>query len=138
MENASKALVIAGTVLIAVFILSVGIYVFVSFSEVSYKNEEENSKQAIAQYNNKFTKYEGTDMTIHDVVTLVNLAKDYNERKSDRKITVSFRNEPLEERSKENIIDLLKNSGTYYIKGDITYYDVDKKYIRQIEIGIKY
>lgn len=88
MENASKALIIVATVLIAVLILAIGIYLFRNYSEISYKNEENQSAQALIQYNNKFEKYKEKEMTIQDVLTIVNLAKDYNERKSEYTITV--------------------------------------------------
>lgn len=88
MENASKALIIVATVLIAVLILAIGIYLFRNYSEIAYKNEENQSAQALIQYNNKFEKYKEKEMTIQDVLTIVNLAKDYNERKSEYTITV--------------------------------------------------
>ncbi len=88
MENATKALIIVATVLIAVLILAIGIYLFRNYSEIAYKNEENQSAQALIQYNNKFEKYKEKEMTIQDVLTIVNLAKDYNERKSEYTITV--------------------------------------------------
>ena len=88
MENASKALIIVATVLIAVLILAIGIYLFRNYSEIAYKNEENQSAQALIQYNNKFENYKEKEMTIQDVLTIVNLAKDYNERKSEYTITV--------------------------------------------------
>lgn len=91
MENATKALLIAATVLIAVLILSVGIYVFNHYMGFAYENEENRAKQALIQYNTKFEKYIDKSLTMQDVYTIVNLAKDYNERKSEYGISVNSR-----------------------------------------------
>lgn len=94
MENASKALIMACSILLGVMIMSVGAALFNSFAGFSSDiiNEIENAK--IAQFNTQFLKYYGYDshydekkeeyiktkkkLTIHDVVTLANLAKKNN------------------------------------------------------------
>lgn len=93
MENATKALIMAATVLIAVMIISAGIFLFVRYSEVAYNHEQSKAAQNQVQYNNKFEKFVDKTLTPQDVITIVNLAKDYNENKSAYPMTVKLVNE---------------------------------------------
>lgn len=58
MENASKALIIAGAILLAILIISLGIMIF-SQAQDATKNSG-MSKAEIQSFNSQFTKYEGT------------------------------------------------------------------------------
>lgn len=135
MENATKALVIAATVLIAVLILSVGIYVFNHYMGFAYKNEENRAKQALVQYNTKFEKYIDKELTIQDVLTIVNLANDYNKRKSVDEIAVTFNNINAFKIKNGDWINYLENDkNSYKIKNDqISEYYSDGT-IKKIEI----
>ena len=57
MENASKALIIAGAILLSIAIIGIGMYVFRMAS--STINEANMSAQEIDAYNAEFQKYEG-------------------------------------------------------------------------------
>ncbi len=58
MENASKALIIAGAILLAILLISLGIMIFnVAQDTVSNSGM---SQAEISAFNTKFTKYEGT------------------------------------------------------------------------------
>ena len=57
MENASKALIIAGAILLAILLISLGIMVFTQAQDVT-KNSG-MSKAEINAFNSQFTKYEG-------------------------------------------------------------------------------
>lgn len=93
MENATKALLIAAGVLIAVMIISAGTYLFVNYSRVVYEHDKNRSAQNQIQYNNKFEKFVDKTLTPQDVITIVNLAKDYNEYKSAYPILIKLGNE---------------------------------------------
>ena len=58
MENASKALIMAAGVLIGVLIISLAVYLFVSFGKTSEGIHTQNAKKQIDQFNAKFTSYE--------------------------------------------------------------------------------
>lgn len=58
MENASKALIIAGAILLAILLISLGIMIFTQAQDVT-KNSG-MSKAEINAFNSQFTKYEGT------------------------------------------------------------------------------
>ncbi len=80
MENASKALIIAGGMLIAIMVASLFVYLFTSYGKYANDMYDKINRRQITQENNEYTKYEGAkDNTIYDVVTVVNKAKDNNE-----------------------------------------------------------
>lgn len=79
MENASNALIIAGTILIGVMIISVGIYLVNSFGSSSSQINKQIEDTKIAEFNYSFTKYEGQEtIKAHDIVSVANLAKENN------------------------------------------------------------
>lgn len=79
MENASKALIIAAGVLIGMLILSLAIYLFLSFGSQSARIHEEQEVQRLEQFNSQFTSYQTKeDITIYDIVTVANLASENN------------------------------------------------------------
>ncbi len=57
MENASKALIIAGAILLAILLISLGIMIFNQASNTV--SNSGMSEAEITAFNNKFTKYEG-------------------------------------------------------------------------------
>ena len=74
MENASKALLMAGGILIGILILALMVTLFVSSRNMSISYENEKKTEQIHQFNVNFTKYLGQDLTIHQVVTICNFA----------------------------------------------------------------
>lgn len=84
MENASKALLIAGEVFVGIIVLSMFVYAFqkiYTFAE-SYQNRAE--RQKIIAFNTQYTKYitnTGTEITYiysEDVVTLTEQVTNWN------------------------------------------------------------
>lgn len=79
MENASKALIMAAGVLIGVLIISLAVYLFVSFGKTSEGIHTQNAKKQIDQFNAKFTSYENNNkLTVHDLITITNFAIENN------------------------------------------------------------
>ena len=79
MENASRALLMAAGVLIGILILSLAVYLFVSFGSTSAEVHKRKAEEQIEQFNSQFTIYEGKDdVTIYDVITVANLATENN------------------------------------------------------------
>ena len=60
MENASKALIIAGAILLAILIISLGILIF-SQAQDTINSVNMSDSERLA-FNNKFTPYEGTNI----------------------------------------------------------------------------
>ena len=88
MENASKALIMAGGVLLGVLLISLAVYLFSSYAEYSSNAYERMEAAQIEQFNTQFLKYynpaAATDSslaikcTAHDIISLANLAKQNN------------------------------------------------------------
>ena len=78
MENASEALIIAGTILIAMIVLSIGVYLVVNYAQVGESYDQTRVETEITKFNTNFTVFEGrTDIKAQEIVTLWNLAKEY-------------------------------------------------------------
>lgn len=72
MENASKALIMAGAILIAIMIISLGILVFSRMSS-SAKSAANMDEQEIANFNSKLTPYIGQNVNGSQVNALIQL-----------------------------------------------------------------
>lgn len=59
MENASKALLIAGAILLCILIIAIGMFIFNSASSTITDSMTSLSTQEIDAFNNQFTSYEG-------------------------------------------------------------------------------
>jgi len=91
MENASKALLIAGGVLIALIILAMLLAMFDSMSNIQKEHEEQTKIEQIAAFNSEFEVYNKKVMYGTDVITLINKVAENNKKYStnnDYKITV--------------------------------------------------
>ena len=79
MENASKALIIAGGVLVAILLLSLFSYMFTRMSNNTSNIVKIMEQSKIREFNQQFFNYEGRDdLTIQDIATMVNIANDNN------------------------------------------------------------
>ena len=121
MENASKALLISGGILIAMLVISIGVYLFANSADLGSSYEQTMQATEIQKFNVNFTKFEGRkDITIHEIITLANFAKQYEEKEEKHvKISIpgkpdlvnwlnSFATQELE--SQKTIEELLKNN----------------------------
>lgn len=75
MENASKALIMAGGVFVGVIMLSIFSYLYTSARGLAARYEINAESQKQITFNQQFTQYEENDLTPHDVVTIINLVK---------------------------------------------------------------
>lgn len=80
MENASQALLIAATILIALIVLSIGIYLISNSSRVGESYEQTQELNEVTKFNSKFTVFvERDDITAQEVLTLYNFVENYNQ-----------------------------------------------------------
>lgn len=93
MENATKALLIAAAVLVAVLIISLGIVVYNKAAE-AVDNAGNLNEYQIQQFNEKFTKYEGDNKSGGDVNALLSTVFNHNNAQEDEttRITVKVDN----------------------------------------------
>lgn len=77
MENAVKALLIAAAVLIAILIISLGLVVYNRASE-TVNSAGDLSEYQVQQFNEKFTKYQGENVSGSDVNALITTIHNHN------------------------------------------------------------
>lgn len=70
MENASKALIIAGAILLSILIISLGIMVYNNAKNTV--GSANLNKQEIETFNSEWQAYEGNNKTASEVKTMVN------------------------------------------------------------------
>ena len=76
MENASKALLIAGGVLLAMMIISVIVYMSGRITEMGEAQENRKAAQQLAAFNSGYEAYNKQLMYGTDVITVINKAKE--------------------------------------------------------------
>lgn len=114
MENASKALIIAGAILLAIVIISLGLVVVNNSRSVT---ENANlSEQEIQSFNAKFIAYEGTNVSGSRVNALIQqvIATNqslYNEGDTDRFVIIQY---PDTTKANFNIVLTMRKSGDGY------------------------
>mgnify|MGYP005781722369 FL=1 len=89
MENASKALIIAGAILLAILIISLGIMIYNQASGVV--NNNSMSQVDISSFNQQFTQYEGTNVRgaqVNSLLSQVQSSNVSNQEDSTRQIEV--------------------------------------------------
>lgn len=82
MEDATKALIMAASILIALVIISAILLVFNNLSNYQKVNEEIKRDAKVIEFNNQFETYNRTDVRGSDIFSLINKVLDYNERQS--------------------------------------------------------
>ncbi len=115
MENASKALIIVGGVLIGVMILSMFLYVFRAAAKTNQSYDEKQAQEQLETYNAKYEVYNRNNNTIIDLLTVINLAYDNN---------VSCDYDP---QNSVEILIKISDSKYYKIPGDYNKKDVIDK-----------
>lgn len=93
MENASKALMIAGGVLIAVLIISLLVFMFTSMSNIFKSEDEIKQIEELDAYNNQYESYNKKLLRGSDIISLMNKAISDNKKYDnleEYKITIEF------------------------------------------------
>ena len=88
MENAAKALLIAGAVLIAILLISITIYIINSSTKPTKEGIAQMSETEISMFNSKFLGYAGKNVSANDVRTLIAKVKASNAQYKDENKTV--------------------------------------------------
>lgn len=89
MENASKALIIAGAILIAIVLITFGVIILGQGSEII--NNSSMSETEIATFNAKFTAFEGKKVRGSKVNSLLQTVVQHNAAQEDtsKQVTVT-------------------------------------------------
>ena len=86
MENATKALIIAGAVLISILLISVGIMVFNASSDPINQAQNSSEQQAVQMFNEAFSQYLGTNITGQQAKSLISAVNGSNAKNADHQI----------------------------------------------------
>ena len=78
MENATKALIMAATVILGIMLLSLMMYTFRAAARVDEQYESNQSERSIELNNSKFEQYYRRDNTIMDLIDLCGMAYSNN------------------------------------------------------------
>ena len=84
MENASKALLIAGGVLIAMVIASFGVYLYGVFHSNSENLLAAMSEKEVNEFNAKFQAFDGRNLNANEVISVLNLVWNNNVENADK------------------------------------------------------
>lgn len=82
MENASKALIMAGGVLLAMLIITLFAYAWSLFSKYQTSKDSLADIENTSKFNDQFTQFDRKDVLGYEILSLVNKVVDYNERKT--------------------------------------------------------
>ena len=80
MENATKALIIAGSILISVIVISLLMMTFGKIGTFQKNQRTEEEAEQIEEFNKDYTKYDGQYVYGTEVITIINKTLDYKEK----------------------------------------------------------
>lgn len=83
MENASKAIIMAGSVLLTIAMVSLLIFGWNKFSAYYSSDDDLADIDDLTKFNLQFTNYERDDVHGYELVSLANKVYDYNTRRSN-------------------------------------------------------
>lgn len=84
MENASKALEMAAGVLIALLVLSLGVLLYNRVTQLKKTEEDTKAETQAADFNKQFEVYNKNGLYGSELLSLANLAIDYNTREASK------------------------------------------------------
>ena len=90
MENASKALIIAGAILLSILIISLGVVVFQQAQNIANSNGMSDVEKTA--FNSKFTQYERDEIKGTEVRALVQVARTSNADPNNEEKQVKINN----------------------------------------------
>ena len=79
MENASKALLMAGAILISLIVISAFVFAYRDLTSVKRQEAENQKVEEIAEFNKSFESYE-KDLNGTQIFSLANKIQDYNDK----------------------------------------------------------
>ena len=112
MDNASKALLMAGGVLIALLVITLAVFVFNQMSDYQKSQSDLVEVEQLADFNEQFTQYVRNDLNGIDLVTLANKVVNFNQKDSgageinyDQNITLIINMENYQQKYVGNLFD---------------------------------
>ncbi len=121
MENASKALIMAGSILIALMIVGVLIYMWASSSELFKQNESAELAEQIKMFNLEYEGYNKKLLRGTDVISAMNKADSNNRKYAKPGIKIKGKTITQEEMEDPNYyinVNFIMVEETVYVKGE--------------------
>lgn len=141
MENASKALVIAGGMLIALLVLGALMLMFNQIGDYEKAQTVNEKNSQIAKFNEDFERYTYSDIQGIDVISIINKVCDYNKKDGiansvnyDIKMSVTIQNlngnqytinKDSTSTGIQNVKDIINNNSALKTKKVISYQNSD-------------
>lgn len=121
MENASKALYMAGGILIAIVIASIMVYIFYRGSLLSYEFDSKLSDEELQAYNAEFEKYVNKETILaQDIISIINRAHSINQKNEDEGGSDFISVEVAIDKNRTYIFDSKTDVGKMYKKNNKT------------------
>ena len=95
MDNASKALIIAGAVLIAVMLVSLGVLIYNQAKGVVDETSTTMTGLSVSGFNGLFSQYYGSNKTSATLKSLVEQVNSTNRTSEDRQVTLTAPNDVI-------------------------------------------
>ena len=133
MENASKALIIAGGVLIVILVLTLFAYINTKMGSGTHNLYSRLEDHDITEFNQKFLNYDGNkNLKIQDVVTLINTANNANKNNNiGAQVSILVNNASYLDKSTDELNELLMNNADKTYTCNVT---VTGKIVSKVEI----
>lgn len=124
MENASKALIIAGAILLAILLISLGIYIFNQASDTI--NKSGMTQAETKTFNQNFTKYEGKQKgsAIRSMVQDVLANNNSDEASDETMVSINVANFSMQPTGTASLVSLApgtNQSPSINVKNTVTY-----------------
>lgn len=130
MENATNGLLMAGSVLIGIIVISLFVYLFTTMGGVTKNFQEELDLTSVQKFNEQFEKYIGKeDLSSHDMLTLYNLVEAINNEAGEKVVEVKGVNQS----DIKNLTAFLTNGKIYKNLIDKVKYDEETGKISYLE-----
>lgn len=122
MENVSKALLIAGAILIAIILISVGVIVINSPNDIISNAKDNSAANAVLAWNNRFTTYTGiqSGRKVQELLNLIIIENSDSDRSGERiKIDIGIYcsvEEVLDQITYQNAVETLKGNRDFGVR----------------------
>jgi hypothetical protein len=108
LENASKALIIAGAILLAILIIGLGVYIYRQAAGVIDTGTMD--QLVVSQFNAQFEPYLGNNVSGSNVKQLIKIINASNRAKEDLTVTFKVDDQP------DNDSSTIKSGNTYKVE----------------------
>ena len=140
MENASKALIMAGGILIALLVIGALVLMFNQLSYYQRTETDSEKTQQLADFNKEYLKYTYDDIKGDELISLVHKVIDYNIKEEvgnsvdyTKKITVVINMKEFKSKYGVKNITSLFTKDTYTINNSNTIFSADLNNFRSME-----